>query len=467
MIGMLFSAVLASQTFSPLPNQLPGKPNIIFIMADDLGYGDLGCYGQKKIKTPRIDGLAHQGLRFTDYYAGSTVCAPSRCVLMTGKHLGHCRVRGNGPGLAQSLRSDDVTVAAILKKAGYTTGLCGKWGLGDEGEAIVGAPTRQGFDFFYGYLNQHHAHNYWPTFLIRNEQRVSLPNEVRPVGKDGGGVASKKVAYAPDLILSEALAFIEQNKSKPFFLYFSPILPHANNEANRLTGNGCEVPSLGIYQGESWSEQNRAHAAMVSYLDTQVGMVLDQVSKLGLNKNTIVFFTSDNGPHREGGNQPDFFQSSGPFQGIKRSLHDGGIRVPMLVSWPGRITPGKITHQPGYHGDFLSTACELAGVDAPANQDGVSLVPTLLGEIEKQKQRDFLYWEFYEGKGARAMRMGNWKGVKTPWHGELQLFDLSKDPGEKKNLASVQVEVVNRMEKAMEKARIDSPEWPIPKVPTR
>ncbi|MFZ9791518.1 MAG: arylsulfatase [Gemmataceae bacterium] len=466
MMGPIFYLCLFCQAWLQIPSQQDQKPNIIFIMADDLGYGDLGCYGQKKIKTPRLDKLATQGIRFTDYYAGSTVCAPSRCVLMTGKHVGHCRVRGNGGGLTQSLRPEDLTVAKVLKQAGYATGLCGKWGLGDEGVAMVGAPTRQGFDFFYGYLNQHHAHNYWPTFLIRNEQRETLPNEVTPIGKDGGGVATKKVTYAPDLILKEAVQFIEANRSKPFFLYFSPILPHANNEANRTKGNGCEVPDLGRYKDEPWTEQNKAQAAMITYLDMQVGQLLDSLEKLGLEKNTVVFFTSDNGPHREGGNQPEFFEASGPFQGIKRSLHDGGIRVPMIVRWPGKIAAGKTTNQMGYHADFLSTACEIAGVKIPHGQDGVSLVPTMKGD-ESQNKRDFLYWEFYEGKGARAIRLGRWKGVRNSWHGEFQLFDLGKDPAEKNNLASQYPDVVKTLVEGMEKAHKDSPDWPAPKLPAK
>lgn len=465
-MGPIFYLCLVCQAWLQIPSQQNQKPNIIFIMADDLGYGDLGCYGQKKIKTPRLDKLATQGIRFTDYYAGSTVCAPSRCVLMTGKHVGHCRVRGNGGGLTQSLRPEDLTVAKVLKQAGYATGLCGKWGLGDEGVAMVGAPTRQGFDFFYGYLNQHHAHNYWPTFLIRNEQRETLPNEVTPIGKDGGGVATKKVTYAPDLILKEALQFIEANRSKPFFLYFSPILPHANNEANRTKGNGCEVPDLGRYKDEPWTEQNKAQAAMITYLDMQVGQLLDSLEKLGLEKNTVVFFTSDNGPHREGGNQPEFFEASGPFQGIKRSLHDGGIRVPMIVRWPGKIAAGKTTNQMGYHADFLSTACEIAGVKIPHGQDGVSLVPTMKGD-ESQNKRDFLYWEFYEGKGARAIRLGRWKGVRNSWHGDFQLFDLGKDPAEKNNLASQYPDVVKTLVEVMEKAHKDSPDWPAPKLPAK
>ncbi|MCH8047131.1 MAG: sulfatase-like hydrolase/transferase, partial [Planctomycetes bacterium] len=276
----------------------PRLPNIVFIMADDLGYGDLGCYGQKQIKTPNIDRLAAEGMKFTNCYAGSTVCAPSRCVLMTGLHTGHCFIRGNGK---DNLRPSDVTVAEVLKDAGYTTALCGKWGLGHEGS--TGLPTRQGFDYFYGYLDQHHAHNYYPSFLVRNEKRVKLRNVVPGEGKWGQGVATKKIDYSHDLIVEEALAFIDRRKDKPFFLYLALTIPHANNEAGR---RGMEVPSYGQYADKDWPEPQKGIAAMISLMDRDIGRLMARLKQHGIDDDTIVMFTSDNGPHRQGGNNPDF-----------------------------------------------------------------------------------------------------------------------------------------------------------------
>lgn len=464
MISFSSCYLIASLNFLlALPQAETAKPNIVFIMADDLGYGDLGCYGQKKILTPRIDSMAREGIRFTNYYAGCTVCAPSRCVLMTGKHMGHCRVRGNGGGLSQSLRPEDVTVAKLLQKSGYKTGLFGKWGLGDEGVAIVGSPIRQGFDEFYGYLNQHHAHNYWPTFLIKGESRVPLNNEVKPIGKDGGGVATKKVDYAPDLILQQSLDFISRNKKEPFFLFFSTTLPHANNEATRETGDGCEIPDLGIYKDKDWTRQNKAQAAMITYLDTQVGKILDHLKSQGLEQNTLVFFTSDNGPHKEGGNNPDFFDASGGLNGIKRSLHDGGIRVPMIARWPGKIPKEATSAHISYHGDFLATACDFAEIEIPNGLDGISMKPTLMGQNNSQKKHPYLYWEFYEGNGARAIRMNNWKGISKPFsQNQLEVYDLDKDAQEKNNLASVMPEITASLLKFMKEAHEDSKDWPKP-----
>jgi uncharacterized sulfatase len=444
------------------------RPNIVFIMADDLGYGDLGCYGQQKIQTPNLDQLAAEGMRFTDYYAGSTVCAPSRSVLMTGLHTGHTRVRGNAGRtnpLAQSLRPEDGTVAEALKSAGYATGHTGKWGLGDLGTAEQGLPTRQGFDFFFGYLNQHHAHNYWPTFLVRNEDKTPLPNEVTAVGEEGtgAGVASRRVVYSADPILEQTLGFIEAHKDKPFFLYFSPTLPHANNEANKQIKNGAEVPDLGAYKDKPWTEQNKGHAAMIAYLDEQVGRLLAHLKRLKLEEKTVVFFTSDNGPHKESGNDPEFFNASGPFQGIKRSLHDGGIRVPMIVRWPGRIKGGSITGHIAYHGDLMATAAELAGATPPAGLDSVSYVPTLLGKPKTQKQHAYLYWEFYEGGGAQAVRMGQWKAVRTPMvRGPIRLYNIAADPGEAHDLADKHPEVVDKIKAILEEARTPSPDWRVP-----
>src|SRR6266508_3309124 len=286
------------------------RPNVVFILADDLGYCDLGCYGQKRIQTPNLDRMAKEGMRFTQFYAGSTVCAPSRCALMTGLHTGHCLIRGNA---RQDLRPTDVTVVRLLKGAGYTTGVVGKWGLGTEGD--TGVPTKQGFDSFFGYLDQVHAHNYYPHFLIRDERRITLKNEVPATGEKpiGSGVATKKVEYSHDLFAKEALDFIEKNKERPFFLYLAFTIPHANNEAGK---KGMEVPDYGIYKDNDWPEPQKGHAAMITRMDADIGRLFARLKRLGLDENTIVFFSSDNGPHKEGGADPAFNRSSGPLRGF-------------------------------------------------------------------------------------------------------------------------------------------------------
>ncbi len=304
------------------------RPNIVFILADDLGYGDLGCYGQKLIETPRLDQMAAAGIRFTDFYAGCTVCAPSRCVLMTGLHMGHAHVRGNAGGgrmAIQSLREEDTTIAEVLREAGYATALCGKWGLGDAVEgAEIGLPRRQGFDFFYGYLNQTHAHNYYPEFLWRNESKEHLKNEVKTVsGKNGGfdgGWGTKRVEYSHDLIMQEAFGYVkakatEAKGGKPFFLYLALTIPHANNEATRGTGDGQEVPEYGIYADRTWANQDKGQAAMITRMDRDIGRLLDLLQEQGIAEETLVMFTSDNGPHNEGGHHPALFKPSGPLRG--------------------------------------------------------------------------------------------------------------------------------------------------------
>ncbi|MHC4495795.1 MAG: sulfatase-like hydrolase/transferase [Planctomycetota bacterium] len=409
------------------------EPNIIFILADDLGYGDLGCYGQKTIKTPNIDKLAGEGMKFTDHYAGSTVCAPSRCCLMTGLHTGHALVRANGN---VPLRASDVTVAELLKDAGYSTGIIGKWGLGEAGS--TGIPNKQGFDYWFGYLNQRHAHNYYPTYLWRNKEKVSLKNEVNHVigGRDRtpGGVATKRVEYSHDLFAEEALGFVEQNKDRPFFLYLPFTIPHANNEAG---GKGMEVPSFGPYSDKDWPDPQKGHAAMITRMDGDVGRLMAKLKKLGLDENTVVMFSSDNGPHKEGGGDPAFFNASGPLKGYKRALYEGGIRVPMIARWPGRIKVGSVSDHISAFWDFLPTCCELVGVEAPEGIDGISMVSTLLGESRRQKKHEVLYWEFHEQGKKLAVRMGNWKGVrlnvaKKP-DGPIELYDLRDDIGERNN----------------------------------
>jgi len=454
------AAVLAAVTHLPYrqlrAEDRPGqqdRPNIVLILADDLGYGDLGCYGQRRIKTPCIDRLAAEGIRFTDHYAGSTVCAPSRCVLLTGFHTGHATIRGNDPGL---LRDEDVTVAELLKEAGYATGCIGKWGVGHP---KPGDAARNGFDYFFGYVNMWHAHNYYPEFLYRNAERVPLENKVPPFDRprpEGAGVATVRKQYAHDLFAEEALAFIERNKDRPFFLYLPLNIPHANNEAGR---RGMEVPSWGQYADLDWPEPQKGHAAMISRMDADVGRLMAKLGELGIDERTIVLFSSDNGPHHEGGADPDFNDSNGPLRGTKRDLYEGGIRVPLVARWPGKIKPGTVTNHPSAFWDFLPTACEMAGVKPPEGIDGLSYLPTLLGEPEKQKEHDCLYWEFYEQGGKRAVRQGRWKAVqldviKHP-DGPIELYDLAEDLGEERDVAAEHPEIVRRMGAIMREAHVD------------
>jgi arylsulfatase A-like enzyme len=448
----LFLFLTALTVLTALPRSAPAqpparKPNIIFILADDLGYGDLGCYGQKKIKTPNLDRMAAQGVRFTQAYAGSTVCAPSRCALMTGKHTGHCTVRGNA---RVPLGKGESTLARLLRAIGYVTGLIGKWGLGEPG--TTGHPNLQGFDYFFGYTDQVHAHNYYPDFLWRNQEKFPLPgNKVK------GGVAYERATYSHDLFTREALEFITKNKDRPFFLYLAYTIPHANNEAGK---NGMEVPSDEPYQNEPWPQAQKNHAAMITRLDRDVGKLLDRLRELGLDENTIVFFSSDNGPHREGGGDPFFFRSSGPLRGFKRSLHEGGVRVPMIARWPGRVPAGKTSDQVWAFWDFLPTACDLAGAERPQGIDGISVAPTLLGK-GGQKQHEFLYWEFHEGGFQQGVRTGDWKAVREKLGGPLELYNLREDLGEKNDVAARHLDVVARIEAYLKTARTEDPRWPI------
>jgi len=447
-LRILFAiAILFACTSSACRAQAPKKPNIIFILADDLGYGDVGCYGQQKIKTPNLDRMAKQGMRFTQAYAGSTVCAPSRCVLMTGKHTGHAHIRGNA---LVPLRPSDLTIAMLLRNAGYYTGLIGKWGLGEP--ETTGVPNKQGFDYFFGYLNQKHAHNYYPDYLWRNEKKVTIEGNVVE-----NNVASKRAQYSHDLFAEEAQRFIEKNKEKPFFLYLALTTPHANNEAGKL---GMEVPSDEPYSKMDWPQPQRNHAAMITRMDRDIGRLLDKLRELGIDENTIVFFTSDNGPHQEGGGNPFFFQSSGVLRGFKRSLHEGGVRVPMIVRWPGHVPAGETNPHVWAFWDFLPTATELAGAQSPKGIDGISVVPTLLGK-GKQRTHEFLYWEFHENGSKQAVRMGDWKAIRQKLGEPLELYDLAKDLSEEKNIAERHPDIVARVEAYLKTARTDSPQWPL------
>ena len=427
------------------------KPNIIFILADDLGYGDLGCYGQERVKTPRLDRMAAEGMRFTQHYSGSTVCAPSRCALMTGMHTGHARIRGNA---TVPLEPEDATIAKVLKAAGYRTALYGKWGLGEEGTG--GIPTRQGFDEFYGYLNQVHAHNYYPDFLWRNEVKEPIQGNVQdPKHK---GVATEGKQYSNDLITDEAIRFLERAKDGPFFLYLALTVPHANNEKFAVTKNGMEVPDWGPYANEAWPDPQKGHAAMITRMDGYVGRVLDTLNGLGIDDNTAVFFASDNGTHKEGGADPEFFRSSGPLNGYKRSLHDGGIRVPMIVRWPGHVPQGAASGAVWAFWDMLPTLAEMAGTAAPTC-DGVSELPVLLGGNAPAHAP--LYWEFHEGGFTQAVRDGDWKGIKPARGKPFELYDLSADIGETRNVAADHPDITARMEAFLAGVRTPAPpHWP-------
>ena len=437
------------------------QPNILFILADDLGYGDLGCYGQTKIKTPNLDRLAAEGMRFTSFYAGSTVCAPSRCALMTGLDTGHALIRGNAQ---VALRPQDVTVAEVLKQAGYHTGLIGKWGLGDQN--TTGVPPKQGFDEFLGYLDQVHAHDYYTDHLWRHDP----PTDTKP-GFDGmvdfpENQGGNKGRYMDDLFTSAALNFLRINKPdpynryRPFFLYLAYTIPHANNEEGQRTGNGMEVPSDAPYSDEPWPATEKNKAAMITRLDTYVGQLLDKLQALKLADNTIIFFTSDNGPHQEGGVDPKFFQSAGPLRGIKRDLYEGGIRVPLIVRWPGKIKAGTTSGEPWAFWDFLPTAAALARTNAPGPSDGISFLPTLLGQPQTNRH-EYLYWEFHERGFQQAVRMGDWKAVRPAAGAALELYHLSTDIGEQHNVAAQHPEVVAKLEDYLKTARTESAYWPV------
>ena len=442
---------LAITTAAATAADSPRKPNILFILADDLGYGDTGPYGQARIRTPNLDRLAREGRRFTQCYAGSTVCAPSRGALMTGLHSGHGRVRGNA---AVPLRPEDVTVGAVLQRAGYATGIVGKWGLGDAG--TTGVPNRQGFAEWFGFLNQTHAHNYYPEFLWRNEARYPL------VGNEGsGGIASKRAQYAPDLFLRESLAFLDRHKEgAPFFLMVTTTLPHANNERGKRDGNGMEIPSDAPYSAEPWPPAMRAHAAMITRLDGDVGAILARLAELGLADSTLVLFSSDNGPHKEGGADPAFFGSSGPLRGYKRALYEGGIRVPMIARWPGHVPAGTTGDAPWAFWDVLPTLAELAGAPAPAGIDGRSEVAALVGDGPAAPHAPF-YWEFHEGGFSQAARDGDWKAVRPAPGRPVEVYDLRADPGEAHDVARDHPDVADRLARLLDSSRTESPDFPV------
>lgn len=429
------------------------KPNIVFIYVDDLGYGDIGAYGQQTIKTPNIDKLALEGMLFTQHYAGSTVCAPSRASLLTGKHTGHTSVRGNSPE-GQLLRDEEITISELLKTKGYKTGVIGKWGLGND--PLPSDPKRNGFDHAYGYVNMWHAHNFYPEFLYRNGEKEILEGNFTDMSydyptdmKEGTGVAKTKETYVLDKFQEDALSFIETNKADPFFLYYCINMPHANNEAGYFTGDGMEVPSYGNYENEEWPNPEKGFAQMMTLIDETVGEVENKLKSLGIADNTMIVFVSDNGPHNEGGHNADFFNSNGIYRGYKRDLYEGGIRVPLIIKWPGKIAPNSVANNPVATWDFLPTFADIISTDKPADIDGVSFLPTLLGDTTNQKEHEYLYWAFYELGGRQAIRVGDWKYVKlnvrdTSMKIIKELYNIKDDPSEEHNVIS------NNKEKAKE-----------------
>jgi arylsulfatase A len=439
-----------------VPGAAAERPNIIHILADDLGYGDLGCYGQKIIRTPVLDRLASEGLRLTQHYAGSTVCAPSRGTIMTGLHTGHARVRGNGVVMH---RADplDLCLPAILKAAGYRTAMVGKSSLVCDDDALT-HPNDKGFMHFFGYLSHEAAHHPFPPFLARDGQRVLFPGNHR---QDGDHEAHA-------LIIDDALAWIAANKAGPFYLHLSVTIPHASlyaPEADKAAYRGlvqepAEARTQAHYRTEP--EPLATFAGMVSRLDRDVGRVVELLRQLGIERDTLVIFTSDNGAHDEGGHQEADFDSSGPLRGHKRDLYEGGIRSPFIAWWPGTIAAGRTSDLVCAGWDFLPTFCELGGVAVPAGVDGLSLAPTLLGR-DGQRRHEHLYWEFYEQGGKRAVRFGDWKavqlGLDRSLDGAVEVYDLAKDVGETTNLAARHPEVVAQARALFQASRTPAPEW--------
>jgi arylsulfatase A len=468
-VFLLFSCQNQSKKSVGINGVEGSKPNIVYILADDLGYGDLSCNGQKRFQTPNLDKMAAGGMLFTQHYSGATVCAPSRSALMTGQHTGHTPIRGNKEWQPEGqfpLEAKAITIAEMLKEAGYVTGVFGKWGLGFVG--TEGDPNQQGFDEFYGYNCQRLAHNYYPGHLWDSQLKVEIPENS----------GDKFEVYAPKLIHERALQFIEKNKDKPFFLFYPNVIPHAElllPEENlaEFRGKfqpekefkGAEPGSAGFREGPygTQPESHAAFAAMVTLLDKQVGEVLAKLKELGLEKNTLVIFSSDNGPHQEGGADPDYFDSNGPLKGYKRDLYEGGIRVPTIAFWEGKIIAGSKSEHISAFWDVLPTIADLTGIPTPENIDGISFLSTLLGK-EEQKQHDYLYWEFHEKNGRKALRKGDWKLVKydvfDPEKTTTELYNLATDIGEENNLAAGNPEMVKQLQLLMDAARTDNMNFP-------
>lgn len=418
------------------------KPNVIYILADDLGYGDLGCYGQKLIKTPNTDRIASEGMKFTQHYAGNALCAPSRCCLITGKHSGHTFIRNNKPLPYEGnlpIPKEEVTIAEVMKQAGYVTACIGKWGLGYPGSD--GDPNKQGFDHWFGYNCQRQAHEYYPKHLWRNADKVML------TGNENGG----QNEYSHDLLTKEALEFIENNKNKPFFLYLPYTIPHTK----------FQVPDLGEYANMEWEKNHKIQAAMISRMDGDVGKILALLKKTGIDQDTLVIFTSDNGAHGAGGTLQKF-NASGDLRAKKGSLYEGGIRVPLVARWPDKIKAGAVSDHVSAFWDMLPTCCEIAGTDIPSGTDGISMLPVLLGK--NQKSHDYLYWEL---DSQQALRKDNWKLIRW-WNKKkntvktIELYDLADDLAETKNLADTHPKIISELLAIMKSARYNSNEFKAP-----
>ena len=458
---IIFTAFISCQPGTSVQERPDDKPNIIYIMADDMGYNDLGCYGGTRIQTPNIDRMAAGGIMFTSHYAGTSVCAPSRSALMTGQHTGHTPVRGNmqwEPYGQLPLPENTVTVASLLKDAGYTTALIGKWGLGVEGTS--GDPHKQGFDSYYGYLCQVLAHNHAPEYLMDNGEKVYLDNKV--VWTDTAhwtkGLGSYPVQigqFSQELFTDRALYFIEEHKNTPFFLYLSVIIPHDNGEAPEGK-RYSDIPSFEPYEEKAWTESEKGYAAMITCLDKDVGKILDKLEELYLDKNTIVIFTSDNG-----GDSPGIFyeESNYPLRGHKRDLYEGGIRVPFVAWWPGKIEPGTKTAHVSAFWDFMPFACEVAGIEIPEITDGISYLPAMLGQM--QEKHDHLYFEFHEQGGKQSVIKDNWKlirlNVREPGKTYVELYNLEKDLAEQHNHAMENPEKVKELLPLLEKNHKQNP----------
>ena len=442
----------------PTRLQTPSTPNIVLIVADDLGYGDIGSYGQGKIKTPNLDALAALGTRFTSFYAGSSVGTPSRCVLMTGRHTGHATIRGNFEGV--SLAPADVTIAQLLLAKGYKTGVVGKWALGGEGS--TGLPGEKGFLEFVGYLNQTRAHDYYAPYVDRFDTNGGLRRVEFTQNANGA-----RGNYFPDLFMKAATNFVRIHKPEwfsgqaPFFLYLAQTLPHANNELGRETGNGMQIPDDQPYSNETWLPPERNKAAMITRLDRYVGDLMATLKACKQETNTLILFTSDNGPHKEGGVDPEFFQSSGPLRGIKGDLYEGGIRVPMIAVWPGKIPGGKVSDDPWAFWDLLPTLAEIGGARTPKDIDGLSFAPTLFGQMQTNRH-EYFYWELHDDGFKQAVRMGQWKAVRNQSDAPLELYDLAKDIGERSNIARDNPKLIRQLENIFKSARTDSPSFPTP-----
>ncbi|WP_083422202.1 arylsulfatase [Arsenicibacter rosenii] len=457
---ILFTGLTMLLAAYTLPVPKARQPNIIYIYADDLGYGELGCYGQQKIRTPHLDQLAREGMRFTQHYSSMPVCAPARCMLLTGKHAGHAYIRGNYEmgGFADSLEGGQMplypgafTIGRMLQQNGYKTACIGKWGMGMAN--TTGNPNDQGFDYFYGYLDQKQAHNHYPTHLWENGKPVKLNNpfidvhqKLTPDKATPEGFAYYRGnEYAIDKMADKAQAFIRQQKSGPFFLYLPFTVPHASLQApeaavKEYADKFGDKPYLG-QQGYAATPYPRAtYAAMITYMDTKVGQIMQLLKELELDDNTLVMFSSDNGATFNGGVEAAFFNSVGNLRGLKMDVYEGGIREPMIARWPGKIKAGQVTDHVSVQYDLLATLAELIGHKQPFATDGLSFLPTLFTQPDKQKKHPFLYWEYPEKGGQLAIRMGNWKAVKTnlrtnrkaPW----ELYDLSNDVSETTNVAA-------------------------------